>query len=118
MKGFMKNIDWEEAARLIKLVNDWFDLFNARSKFGIDSGKNAFGTDIEKQITLLNDVNKLIMSMRVGRRESLLLFQKGILLSNSSLVNLFEYLKSMYKVDYIITYRLKQDLLENFFFIY
>lgn len=53
--------------------------------------------------------------MRVGQHKILLPFQKGILLSNVSLVNLFKYLKSMYQVDYIITYHLNQDILENLF---
>lgn len=41
-------------------------------------------------------------------------FQKGILISNKSLDMLHEYVKK-YDMSYILTSRLNQDILENFF---
>lgn len=65
-------------------------------------------------------MNEFIQEMRVGRRTSLLQFQKGILLCNRSLQQMFSYLQELYssetfEVKYILTNRLNQDVLENFF---
>lgn len=114
-KGFMENKNWKETAELIKLTNDWFDLFNSRSKFGDHFGTNAFGVNLDSQIELLQNFSDMIESIRVGTHKGLIQFQKGILLSNISLLNLFYYLKDKYSVEYILTYRLNQDILENFF---
>ena len=60
-------------------------------------------------------------SMKVGKHCSLLPFQKGIILTNTSLQQLFPYLKQKYgnnfDISYIMTARLNQDILENFFHI-
>lgn len=48
----------------------------------------------------------------------LLPFQNGFLLSNAALQSLLPYLKEKFpngKIDYIITRRLNQDIVENFF---
>lgn len=60
------------------------------------------------------------MEMRVGRRKSLLQCQKGILLCNTSLQEMFAYLQEkyssdMFEIQYILIRRLNQDILENFF---
>lgn len=52
----------------------------------------------------------------VKTNKSLLPFQNGILLSNLSLQNMLPYLKCKYpNVEYIITSRLNQDVLETSF---
>jgi len=53
--------------------------------------------------------------LRVKGRTGLLPFQKGILITNTSLKLLFDDLKSKHNIKYILTYRLNQDILENFF---
>lgn len=47
----MGDVDWEYTAKIIKIINDWFDLFNTKTKFSRQS--NAFGVDIEQQTILL-----------------------------------------------------------------
>lgn len=42
-------------------------------------------------------------------------FLLGIIQSNNSLKGLYEHLNSRYGTKYILTYRLNQDVLENFF---
>lgn len=115
--GGISNFNWEECQKFIKLINDWFDLFNSKTKFGTCSGCNAFGTNINSQISLLNEVTSQISVMIVGgkKAKSLLPFQKGILLNNKSLIQIYNYLKSKYDIQYIMTYHLNQDVLENFF---
>lgn len=58
--------------------------------------------------------------MPLGRRLTLLKFQKGILICNKSLVEMFLYLQKnhsskVFPVNYILTRRLSQDVLENLF---
>lgn len=65
-------------------------------------------------------MDKFIEEMRVGQRKILLQFQKGILLYNKSLQQMFIYLKNKYssetlEIKYILTRRFNQDILENFF---
>lgn len=65
-------------------------------------------------------MTQFIEQMRVGRKSSLLQFQKGILLSNKSLTEMFSYIQRQYssetfQIEYIITRWLNQDILENLF---
>nr|CAH7736811.1 unnamed protein product [Callosobruchus chinensis] len=111
-----KNSEWLEASAIVQLFNDWFDLMNSRSKFVISCpGRNAFGTDIEKQKELLHKMTEVINIIRVGKHKNFIPFQKGIILSNKSLIEMFEYVSEKYKVEYVLTSRLNQDVLENFF---
>lgn len=110
------NSNWKEAADCAKLFNDWFDVMNSRSKFvGNYPSKNAFGTDLENQKRKLNQMSQFIASMRVGKHKQMIPFQKGILLTNRSLIEMYDYLKRKYEFEYVLTSRLNQDVLENFF---
>jgi hypothetical protein len=111
----MDGLQWEKCAETIKLFNDWFDLFNADSMFGSISGKNAYGMNVEDQLSLINRMDTCMSLMRVGTHSNLIQFQKGILLTNASIVSMYKYLQETYKLEYIVTYRLNQDVLENFF---
>nr|CAH7725047.1 unnamed protein product [Callosobruchus chinensis] len=110
------NCDWKNAVKLVQICNDWFDLFNSRVQFeGNCPTKNAFGTNLEQQTKLLNDMTDVMSSVRVGNHKDLIPFQKGIILNNRSISEMFSYLKEKYKIKYILTSRLNQDVLENFF---
>nr|CAH7744645.1 unnamed protein product [Callosobruchus chinensis] len=101
---------------IFQLFNDWVDLTNSPSKFVISCpGRNAFGTDIEKQKEMLHKMAEVINIIRVGKHKNLIPFQKGIILSNKCLIEMFEYVSEKYKVEYVLTSRLNQDVLENFF---
>lgn len=93
-----------------------FDLFNSRIKFeGNNPSRNAFGTNEEEQTMLLNNMTSLMLSLKVGKYPNIIQFQKSIILSKKSLLEMFSYLKEKYKIKYILTSRLNQDVLENFF---
>jgi hypothetical protein len=64
---------------------------------------------------LLSEVSAAISQLKVGQHKSLILFQKGILLTNRSLANMYDYLQQKYSCDYILTFRLNQDVLEKIF---
>lgn len=110
----------EDTAYVLKLFNDWFDVFNSNLKYGHHSGLHAYGTNIEEQNKILSEMNAFIKEMRVGTRRALLTFQKGILLCNASLRQILPYIQNTYsseqlEINYILTRRLNQDILENFF---
>nr|CAH7756017.1 unnamed protein product [Callosobruchus chinensis] len=111
-----KDSYWKEAAVIVQLFNDWFDLLNSRSKVVPNCPtRNAYGTDLGAQAQLLDKMSDMVKSMRVGKHNGIIPFQKGILLTNRSLKALLPYLQEKYSVKYILTSRLNQDVLENFF---
>ncbi|XP_071574859.1 uncharacterized protein [Temnothorax nylanderi] len=119
-KGYLNNFDWAETARVIRLFNDWFDIFNASSKFGKHEGKNAYGVILQKQNNILSEMNKLMHEIKIGKHKTLISFQKGIIVTNNSLQELLPYVTKLcsdfkFNVEYILTRRLNQDVLENFF---
>jgi hypothetical protein len=88
-KGVLKNQNAAIAAKMIKTVNDWFDVFNSREGSTFTSIKGPFGKfDLEAQINILNEMSELVESMRVCGHTGLIPFQDGILMSNKSLIGL------------------------------
>lgn len=59
-------------------------------------------------------MNEIMSIPIIPGKRSIEQFQKGILISNKSLDMLHEYVKK-YDMSYILTSRLNQDILENFF---
>lgn len=117
---FLSHNNWQVMSKVLSLFNDWFDIFNCHSKFGKHSGLRAYGVDLQKQDIILDQMDELVSNMRTPKRSTLLPFQKGILLNNRSLRQLLQYVKEKYStdaltIDFIITRRLNQDILENFF---
>ncbi|KAL4104542.1 hypothetical protein QTP88_019837 [Uroleucon formosanum] len=90
-KGYQR----QKCAEIILLVNNWFDLLNSQQPYGDNS--NAYGLEIDEQNKLLDEMDNFIKTMLVHSKKSFMPFQKGILLT------------------YVITRRLNQDILENFF---
>ncbi|KAL1488481.1 hypothetical protein ABEB36_014949 [Hypothenemus hampei] len=114
--GFLSQENWIECADFFKLVNDWFDIFNVSTPFSDSRARNrAFGLALDVQIPILTKMTQVISQMQVIGSRSPLPFQKGILISNSALKMLHVELKRRFGVDYILTRRLNQDVLENFF---
>lgn len=114
LRGHIKHSNYEYLSAFIRLVNNWFDLHNSVSLFGKHEGVNAYcGSDGQKKI--LDDMTLVMKNMRVEPHQSCLPFQNGIIISNESLKGLYDYVRSTYGVQYIITRRLNQDILESFF---
>lgn len=112
---YASEVPCKEVSEFVGLINAWFDLFSSRTKFVANKPtKNAYGSDLPKQEELLGAESTLIGTMSVENHKSLIQFQKGMLLSNRSLGELFTYLQSKYAVEYILTSRLKEDILEIF----
>lgn len=110
-------LPWEQVSDFVQLINRWFDVMNSKTKIRANEpSKNAFGINLKDQKEVLEKTSNVIKTLRVGKHKSLIQFQKGILLSNRSIVELFLYLQKRHSdVQYILTTRLNQDILENFF---
>ena len=76
----------------------------------------AYGLALEEQNFILkpmSDMVKDLFPLRQGK--NLLPFQRGILQNNNALPLLLDYLRKTYGISYILTAKLNQDCLENFF---
>lgn len=104
-----------ETSDLFKLLNDWFDVFNSKlSTANCIQSTEPYGKQLEFQRDILEKMTKLMCSEILGKSQKLS-FQKGIIVNNASLDGLFTYLKDKYNMEYLLTSRLNQDIVENFF---
>lgn len=106
----------ENLGEFICIMNTWFDIFNSYTEKGTVPTKNAYGVNLEIQITHLDKVSKIISEMRPIGKNAMQTFQKGIIMSIKSLQLLFHDMKTDFSIRYICTHKLNQDSLENFFF--
>jgi len=115
--GILKVREYIKFSDFVLTVNNWFDVHNSQQKYGAHPGVNSFGVDIQKQEQILVLMNLYVENMKVCSETLLMPFQKGILISNASLRGLYDQLKRTYgqQFQYLITRRLQQDVLENFF---
>ena len=118
-KQYDKCENYQECADLLKLGNDWFDVLNSNRMYGRTKELHSYGIDLQYQNSILDKITSLMKNMRVANHHSLLPFQKGIVLTNISLQQLYNYLVEKYtehfEISFIMTRRLNQDVLENFF---
>ena len=50
----LKSKNWKETSDFIFLIDEWFDLLNSRNQYGEIGKSNAFGIELEKQVSTLN----------------------------------------------------------------
>ena len=105
----------KEMADFIELVNDSFDVLNSRTKTAKFPWQSPYGMDLDRQNNLLDSMSRTISELRVGNKTSLLPFQRGFMMSIAAVKGLFQDLQTQFDVKYLLTARLNQDCLENFF---
>ena len=90
---------------------------NSRTKFSKKRLECGFGVHLEEQKEVVSKMIEATQNMkRVGKRGSHYVpFQKGIIISCSSLLSLYSALSKERGVEFILTSHLNQDALENFF---
>jgi len=108
--GNLSNFDWVKTARVIRIFNNWFDIFNASSKFGKYRRIKIYGVNLHKQNNILCEMNKLMHKIKIGRHKTLIFFQKGII-TNNALQEFLPYITKMcsnfnFNVKYILIRRL------------
>lgn len=67
------------------------------------------------QVNVLNRMNEFMSKTVLPGKTTKEFFQKGILMINRSLVQLYQYLQERYTFNFLLTYRLNQDIVEHFF---
>jgi len=82
--------------------------------------KLPFGAALEAQKEILNKVQTMVLTMRVGKRKKTLPFQEAIALSCQSLPKLYESLCEQFPGENveILTYFLNQDVVEQLFALF
>lgn len=70
---------------------------------------------LEQRLDDRYNMSQMKSDILVVGRKSLLPFQKGILISNGSLLGLYNHISERFSMTYVLSYRLNQDVLENFF---
>lgn len=114
-QGLLKSKNWQTTSDFIMLSDSWFDLFNSKVLANTKSSRDAYGCHLTNQNKILNTMITTASTMRVGNKDHLYQFQKGLIISSKSLSKLYQMLKEKYNVSYLLTYRLNQDCLEHFF---
>lgn len=101
----------------IEIVNSWFDTMNSGFLYNANKERCGFGVNFSIQMTALDNMERLVKTMKFGGiRQTMLPFQKGILVSIKSMRALFADITSLYpSIFFILTRRLNQDCLENYF---
>ncbi|KAF0752389.1 Uncharacterized protein FWK35_00020649 [Aphis craccivora] len=116
LKGKNGENNYKVTSYFIELNNAWFDVHNSINMYGSHSGLHAYGINLTEQNRILNEMSSIFKGLRVKKHISMLPFQYGILLSNTSLKQLLPYLKDRFsEVHYVLGRRLNQDILENLF---
>ncbi len=80
----------------------------------LGDNSSAYGINLDEQNHILNLMDNFISTMRVHGKKQLMTFQKGILISNLSLRNLYKDLKDYIGIEYIITRRHNQDVIISY----
>lgn len=100
-----------DVGNFIEMCNAWFDIMNSFYVNANIHTKKPNGLDLERQ----NEIISCFQAIGCTGKTVLQTFQKGLLISCQSLQLLFQDLKEKYDIKYILTHRLNQDVLENFF---
>ncbi|KAJ6639791.1 Transposable element P transposase [Pseudolycoriella hygida] len=109
----------QKLADFIGLVNNWFDIMNSYSLNGIGY-KKPYGLDLDEQNRVLDNMYSTIKSMKCFNKKkelqnSLQIFQKGILMSITSIKDLQKAMTKIFGFGYLLTHRCNQDCLENLY---
>ncbi|CAI6371651.1 unnamed protein product [Macrosiphum euphorbiae] len=102
-------------ANFFELINNWFDLANVSHPNNNNTPfKAPYGTFMKEQDSLFDEVYDTIFNMRCNGKNSLQIFQKGILKYINGTRYLLKILKE-YGPNYLLTSKINQDALENLF---
>lgn len=118
LKHYLPGEDKEASAAIgnfFQLVNNWFDIMNSYSPSTSIPSKRPYGTNLPLQDECLNEMVSTISGMTCKGKNSMQIFQRGIIMSTKALQSLYKDMREEYEIKYILTHRLNQDCLENFF---
>lgn len=103
--------EFEATAFFLKIVDKWFYLVSARRSHEALGVLNR--STYEDNISFLKIVEQLFSSMRVGQKGEFKPFQKGIIISINSIIEMTQYLIEQKSYRYVLTGFFSQDVVEN-----
>lgn len=112
--GLLQAETWSATSHFILLVDTWFDLLNSRQLYDKKPSRSAFEAS-DRQKDVLQQMIHTISHLHVSSRRHLLMFQKGIIITSKSLLNLFDMVKVKYDFRFLCTRKLNQDVVEHLF---
>lgn len=112
--GENKNLA-EKLADFVELIDNWRNIMNSYTPSESLQKKRPYGMVLKSQDETLNTMKKVFSTLTCCGKKSLQVFQKAIIISITSLQNLFTEIRAKYAVKYILTHRVNQDCLENLF---
>lgn len=115
---FKTENNWLECSELLKVTNDWFDVFNSKVPQSDSRARvKAYGLALPDQNEILDKMEETMYNLKKVGSNTLLPFQRGIIISIRSLKQLFIDMKEDFNIKYLLTYHLNQDPLEGLFSI-
>jgi hypothetical protein len=105
----------EQTGKFIEQVSTWFSIMNSYSVTHSEHVRKPYGIFLENQNNSLNGIYETFKSMKCHGKNVLQTFQKALLMSVKSLQQLFIEMRAKYDCKYILTHRVNQNCIENFF---
>lgn len=110
----------KEEAAFIQLCNDGFDVLNAHAPCDSNPLRRGLGSSARSgtgvQLQVLADLEAMLTTMKIAKRNKLLTFQRGFLVTIKSMRCLVADVVEHHGTSaYVLTGRITQDTLESFF---
>ncbi|CAG7672955.1 unnamed protein product, partial [Allacma fusca] len=111
----------QSIGNFFEIINNGFDILNSRIPLDIKQRlKSRFGMCLDNQTLSLDKLKTLketskFRTTKGNSKTALLPCQIGFLISIKSLMGMYEELNRHFNITYVLSARLNQDCLENFF---
>ncbi|EDW29946.1 GL15819 [Drosophila persimilis] len=104
-----------ETADFIELIHDWVEMFNVRLLAENSTPSKEFGKSLNVQRKVMSEMTAIMSALLVPNSQQRLPFQNGVIVNNTSLEHLLQYVGTKIGKDYLITSRISEDPLKHFF---
>uniref|UniRef100_A0A182PX42 THAP-type domain-containing protein n=1 Tax=Anopheles epiroticus TaxID=199890 RepID=A0A182PX42_9DIPT len=111
---YPNNQEANELASFIEKVDLWFNISNSRNPAADIHYKKSYNANDDQKLAL-KEMFEMVESMKPLGKKNMQLFQKSILMHITSLRLLYDDMKAKHNIKFISTFKLNQDVLENFF---
>ncbi len=104
-------------AKVVKMVDNWFDCVNSREKYDPKGKKlrNAYSVNLDIRSRCLEEFYAFVKDLRVVKHKKRMKWQNGMLQTTKSLMELYTKLQSSHSLEFLMSSRLNQDCLESMF---
>jgi len=102
----------------VNVINAWFDILNSSQMYSKKKLQCGYSIHLAEQVDGLRKMIKLMEEFEFPNErlsKQSFVFINGEILSSHSLLQLFPYVQDNYGVQNILTMRITQDCLQNFF---